>query len=292
MQDYKSIHNDITEAISAFQGNNRHIGRAMYKEYCDTCFAVFNIFDIIGEHYTTLKTTPELKDTRDFIKNRLNEFIAFYEKGGCECTTGQNPLVREPNCNGDGTIEYNLWYSQLYLHYDYLIMDPVGLATMSLDTALKMENDTYMALKEAEKNMRDFVAKQESHETAIYPNDPERYNDYITNEIFYEDLVEQESIITGRNPYFRHHPALLDLIRKGYKPIHDTSSYDVYHPEYRICYRLSKMNFLVKKYDTRHSINYPNTNPEKQTIVEVSRDIPALIDEIKTYIEYFDQDTN
>jgi hypothetical protein len=106
-----------------------------------------------------------------------------------------------------------------------------------------------------------------------------------------DDEDDDSDVFVFNNPQIidvdepEHHPTLLRLIEAGIKPL-PTPDSNVYSNSYRLHQRISKQNFLIKKY------NVPQQQDDdtiQHTTIHVYRDIPALIQEINFWFNYFNK---
>lgn len=134
MQDTKSIANevakDIVHSLRFATNGKQNEGRVMYKNYCNACYKVFNFFDLIEKHHLVLRKNKDLINCYNIVHGILKDFVKKFEEGkSCKCDTDYQEIVWTTDNQVD-EVQYDIWSHPLFLHYDYLVLDPMGLSNL------------------------------------------------------------------------------------------------------------------------------------------------------------------
>lgn len=297
MQDEQSINKILINDLS-FAGD-RNKGHKMYRDYCWSCYVTFNYFDFLEKHRVALRKNENLKPYYVMTRNKLREFYEYFDglvKEGttCQCDTGELPVAYEDPITEE-VVQYDVWGHPLLLHYDYLQLDPYGLLHLT-------ENEQEQEEEQQEQEQQQQEQQQEQQEeTTTHVDDdgwPVRHMSFgdimfrdMTDEEIEEiqDMANQMDVAGGNFNIFEdnhipeHHPTLVRLIEQGQQQLPSVTGASIYSSEYRVNYRLSQKNFLLKTYGVVDTDNIFETT----TRVRVYRDIPALLKEIKFWLDYF-----
>lgn len=117
--------------------------------------------------------------------------------------------------------------------------------------------------------------------------DTRRRLDFDNIEIQEEQLDDIEQWIRNLNIVIGaqnlEHPILTRLLQNGHQQLPQIAPVtSMYSSEFRLNHRLSQKNFLIKTYEEDQEGIYPPT-------IRVYRDVPALIQELQIWLEYFEK---
>lgn len=136
-----AIINEVNDAVN--WDTFHRGGRVMYMNYCLTCNIAFNMFDLVEKHHHALKTIQELAPYYTLVREKLRKILDEYDAGLCRCDTGETMVAYENRTTGD-VIQYEVWSHHMFLHYDYLRLDPMDIMDRCFTThyAVNVIEDT------------------------------------------------------------------------------------------------------------------------------------------------------
>lgn len=132
MQDLKSIKNtmvtDMITDINIALNYNAELGPHIYRKYCKTCYTIFNFFEFLEKHHHSLRTISKFRELYTILGDKINQFIESIENNNniCTCDTGEH-MVPVEDIDGNIINQYSIWDNPMFLHFDYLEFDPLGL---------------------------------------------------------------------------------------------------------------------------------------------------------------------
>ena len=291
MQDAQSTIQQINNDLSFVFLQDKTGGRKMYQDYCWACYVIFNYFDILEKYHLELRKNEELKPYYLIAREKLREFLEKFQKEEiCTCDTGELPVAFE-NPVTEEVIQYDIWADPLLLHYDYLQLDPYGLANLQqhvIEDYREIEERRMEEQRETDmlqELLQELHGQDENHSA-----NRRIMFDYITD----EELEENQHIVEemGWNVFDpqeipEQHPTLVRLLQQGRQelPIIAQGT-SIYSSEYRLNHRLAQKNFLIKTYKV---VNDEDGFGDNVTKIRVYRNISALCNEIKFWLDYFDR---
>lgn len=363
MQDINDINMEMVNDLNFTKDMNQ--GRIMYRDYCSSCYMTFNMFDFLEKHHFNLRTRKELISYYYTMRDKIAHFIKRYKEGNaCNCYVFEIVISEDNDITGEREVQYNIYSEQLFLHYDYLQLDPVRLSQMEgpvdedvvhrvthwltnmqnidselmLDTGYVENDDDLNDWIEENANQSDQHTPQEELQDRLIPideflfetpsfvvgddilpltpdqptqqlqpdtplhvraitnhtsigeetvTDARRRLDFDHIEIQEEQLDDIElwirnlNIVVGAQNL--EHPILTRLLQNGHQQLPQIAPViSMYSSEFRLNHRLSQKNFLIKTYEEDQEGIYPPT-------IRVYRDIPALIQELQIWLEYFEK---
>lgn len=216
MQDIQEIMNEITNDLSFTRYEEQNMGRFMYRNYCRDCYTVFNLFDVLEKHHVNLRSKKELIPSYYTIREKLKEFLTAYKtRDICRCDTTEDFVVLEEDAiTGQAEVQYNIFSHELFLHYDYLELDPMRLLRLQgredenivqrvderiVDMMRMIDIDRHLDRGFVEQDLEDWVAHNERMDDIQRRIDGD--DTHSEQEVDEDPLVPIESVVF-ENPVF------------------------------------------------------------------------------------------